>query len=189
MTKPVNIYFGTGSSDLDPNARQVLDQVALTAVRVETGELTSFTYAQLARMAEELQLDGAVQYADPVKRVFTFAAPNDLDRPRTTMPIARVKDDRARASGKVGENAGKRQLPAHAKRKHASDQSQNRRNPSLKAGPSIPNPLLKHRHFHGGNNQHDDCRDFSNLLDQKAGLREPIFQRGWERGISQTSPQ
>ena len=33
--------------------------------------------AQLARMAEELQLDGAVQYADPVKRAFTFAAPND----------------------------------------------------------------------------------------------------------------
>jgi len=35
------------------------------------------TPAQLARMAEDLQLDGAVQYADPVKRVVTFAAPND----------------------------------------------------------------------------------------------------------------
>ena len=33
--------------------------------------------AQLARMAEILQLDGAVQYADPVKRAFAFAAPND----------------------------------------------------------------------------------------------------------------
>ncbi len=31
MTKPVNIYFPSGSADLDPNARQVLDQVALTA--------------------------------------------------------------------------------------------------------------------------------------------------------------
>jgi serine protease len=35
------------------------------------------TSAQLARMAEDLQLDGAVQYADPVKRVVSFAAPND----------------------------------------------------------------------------------------------------------------
>jgi outer membrane protein OmpA-like peptidoglycan-associated protein len=31
MTKPVNIYFGSGSTTLDTNARQVLDQVALTA--------------------------------------------------------------------------------------------------------------------------------------------------------------
>ena len=31
FTKPVNIYFGTGSTDLDANGRQVLDQVALTA--------------------------------------------------------------------------------------------------------------------------------------------------------------
>jgi outer membrane protein OmpA-like peptidoglycan-associated protein len=31
FTKPVNIYFPTGSAALDPNARQVLDQVALTA--------------------------------------------------------------------------------------------------------------------------------------------------------------
>jgi NitT/TauT family transport system substrate-binding protein len=31
MTKPVNIFFGTGSAQLDPNSRQVLDQVALTA--------------------------------------------------------------------------------------------------------------------------------------------------------------
>jgi outer membrane protein OmpA-like peptidoglycan-associated protein len=31
MTKPVNIYFGSGSATLDPNAKQVLDQVALTA--------------------------------------------------------------------------------------------------------------------------------------------------------------
>lgn len=31
MTRPVNIYFGSGSSDLDPNAKQVLDSVALTA--------------------------------------------------------------------------------------------------------------------------------------------------------------
>jgi outer membrane protein OmpA-like peptidoglycan-associated protein len=31
MTKPVNIYFATGSATLDPNAKQVLDTVALTA--------------------------------------------------------------------------------------------------------------------------------------------------------------
>jgi NitT/TauT family transport system substrate-binding protein len=31
MTKPVNIFFATGSAQLDPNARQILDQVALTA--------------------------------------------------------------------------------------------------------------------------------------------------------------
>ncbi|MHB9130151.1 MAG: OmpA family protein [Armatimonadota bacterium] len=31
MTKQVNIYFGSGSASLDPNAKQVLDQVALTA--------------------------------------------------------------------------------------------------------------------------------------------------------------
>jgi outer membrane protein OmpA-like peptidoglycan-associated protein len=31
MTKPVNIYFATGSAELDANAKQVLDQVALTA--------------------------------------------------------------------------------------------------------------------------------------------------------------
>jgi NitT/TauT family transport system substrate-binding protein len=31
MTRPVNIFFATGSAALDPNARQVLDQVALTA--------------------------------------------------------------------------------------------------------------------------------------------------------------
>ncbi len=31
MTRPVNIYFASGSAALDPNARQVLDQVALTA--------------------------------------------------------------------------------------------------------------------------------------------------------------
>jgi len=31
MTKPVNIYFAAGSSELDPNAKQVLDQIALTA--------------------------------------------------------------------------------------------------------------------------------------------------------------
>lgn len=31
MTKPVNIFFRTGSADLDPNALQVLDQVALVA--------------------------------------------------------------------------------------------------------------------------------------------------------------
>lgn len=31
MTKPANIYFPTGSAELDPNAKQVLDQVALTA--------------------------------------------------------------------------------------------------------------------------------------------------------------
>jgi len=31
FTKPVNIYFGTGSATLDPNARQVIDSVALTA--------------------------------------------------------------------------------------------------------------------------------------------------------------
>ncbi len=42
--------------------------------------------AQLARMAEELQLDGAVQYADPVKRVFTFAAPNDPFYPDAMVP-------------------------------------------------------------------------------------------------------
>jgi len=32
---------------------------------------------QLARMAEVLQQDVAIQYADPVKRAFAFAAPND----------------------------------------------------------------------------------------------------------------
>lgn len=31
MTKPVNIYFATGQATLDPNSRQLLDQVALTA--------------------------------------------------------------------------------------------------------------------------------------------------------------
>ncbi len=31
MTKPVNIYFTTGSAALDENAKQILDQVALTA--------------------------------------------------------------------------------------------------------------------------------------------------------------
>lgn len=31
MTKPVNIFFATASAQLDPNARQILDQVALTA--------------------------------------------------------------------------------------------------------------------------------------------------------------
>ncbi len=31
MTRPVNIYFATGSAALDPNARQVLDSVALQA--------------------------------------------------------------------------------------------------------------------------------------------------------------
>jgi len=31
MTKPVNIFFNSGSATLDQNARQVLDQVALTA--------------------------------------------------------------------------------------------------------------------------------------------------------------
>jgi NitT/TauT family transport system substrate-binding protein len=31
MTRPVNIYFAPGSAALEPNARQVLDQVALTA--------------------------------------------------------------------------------------------------------------------------------------------------------------
>lgn len=31
MTKKINIYFGSGSSSLDENARQVLDQIALTA--------------------------------------------------------------------------------------------------------------------------------------------------------------
>jgi len=31
MSKPVNIFFATGSAALDPNSRQVLDQVALTA--------------------------------------------------------------------------------------------------------------------------------------------------------------
>jgi outer membrane protein OmpA-like peptidoglycan-associated protein/ABC-type nitrate/sulfonate/bicarbonate transport system substrate-binding protein len=31
MTKPVNIFFPTGVSDLDDNAKQILDQVALTA--------------------------------------------------------------------------------------------------------------------------------------------------------------
>ncbi|MBX3119729.1 MAG: OmpA family protein [Fimbriimonadaceae bacterium] len=31
MTKPVNIYFATGQSSLDPNAKGVLDQIALTA--------------------------------------------------------------------------------------------------------------------------------------------------------------
>ena len=35
------------------------------------------TPTQLARLAELLQLDGAVQYADPVKRAIAFAAPND----------------------------------------------------------------------------------------------------------------
>jgi NitT/TauT family transport system substrate-binding protein len=30
MTKPVNIYFATGASDLDPNAKQVLDNIATT---------------------------------------------------------------------------------------------------------------------------------------------------------------
>jgi serine protease len=35
------------------------------------------TPAQLARLAEILQQDGAVQYADPVKRAFAFATPND----------------------------------------------------------------------------------------------------------------
>ncbi|MEO8346337.1 MAG: S8 family peptidase [Betaproteobacteria bacterium] len=33
--------------------------------------------AQLAQMAELLQQDGAVQYADPVRRAFAHAAPND----------------------------------------------------------------------------------------------------------------
>jgi serine protease len=33
--------------------------------------------AKLAQMAESLQQDGAVQYADPVRKVFAFAAPND----------------------------------------------------------------------------------------------------------------
>jgi NitT/TauT family transport system substrate-binding protein len=31
MTRPVNIFFPTGSAELDPNGKQVLDQVALTA--------------------------------------------------------------------------------------------------------------------------------------------------------------
>ncbi|MBI5707702.1 MAG: OmpA family protein [Armatimonadetes bacterium] len=31
MTKPVNIFFATGQASLDPNAKQALDQVALTA--------------------------------------------------------------------------------------------------------------------------------------------------------------
>jgi outer membrane protein OmpA-like peptidoglycan-associated protein len=31
MTRPVNIYFNTGSAALDPNAKQLLDGVALTA--------------------------------------------------------------------------------------------------------------------------------------------------------------
>jgi len=31
MSRPVNIYFGSGSATLDPNAKQVLDTVALTA--------------------------------------------------------------------------------------------------------------------------------------------------------------
>ncbi len=31
MTRPVNIYFASGSATLDPNGRQVLDQIALTA--------------------------------------------------------------------------------------------------------------------------------------------------------------
>ncbi len=33
--------------------------------------------AQLAQMAERLQQDGAIQYADPVRRAFPMAAPND----------------------------------------------------------------------------------------------------------------
>jgi len=35
------------------------------------------TPARLAQLAEMLQLDGAVQYADPVKRAFAMAVPND----------------------------------------------------------------------------------------------------------------
>ena len=35
------------------------------------------TPTQLAQLAENLQEDGAVQYADPVKRAFAMAAPND----------------------------------------------------------------------------------------------------------------
>jgi len=35
------------------------------------------TPAQLAQLAENLQQDGAIQYADPVKRAFAMAAPND----------------------------------------------------------------------------------------------------------------
>jgi NitT/TauT family transport system substrate-binding protein len=31
MDKPINVYFATGSADLDPNAQQLLDQVALLA--------------------------------------------------------------------------------------------------------------------------------------------------------------
>lgn len=37
MTKPVNIFFASGSSELDPNARQILDQVALTAQAYSNG--------------------------------------------------------------------------------------------------------------------------------------------------------
>ena len=41
---------------------------------------------QLARMAEVMQQDGAIQYADPVKRVFAFAAPNDPYYPQQWEP-------------------------------------------------------------------------------------------------------
>ena len=56
-------------ADLNPE-RQIGNVWVLSVFQPQTS-------AQLAQLAESLQQDDAVQYADPVKRVVAFAAPND----------------------------------------------------------------------------------------------------------------
>jgi len=68
MTKPVNIYFASGSATLDPNAKQVLDQVALTAqtysnayLRVE-GNTDSTGNAQKNVSLSQMRSRAVVEY-------------------------------------------------------------------------------------------------------------------------------
>lgn len=68
MTKPVNIYFATGASQLDPNARQVLDNVATTVqafsnayIRVE-GNTDSVGNAQSNVALSQRRAQAVVNY-------------------------------------------------------------------------------------------------------------------------------
>ena len=68
MTKPVNIYFATGQWAPDPNAKQVLDQVALTAqtysnayIRVQ-GNTDSVGSAATNTVLSQKRAQGVVNY-------------------------------------------------------------------------------------------------------------------------------